>query len=124
MIVHLLATVVFDKSVPFNVILWFFNGAGLSLYLAEDVVNNASIDLESAGDRGGEARSTSESIQKKRKHDFEIQAQTNYSPKNLVPIAVKIAALEALETLLTVVCFHFRHTHIYRYMLCMHIIID
>ncbi|KAI3793537.1 hypothetical protein L1987_36156 [Smallanthus sonchifolius] len=82
-------------------------GVGLSLYLAEDVVNNASIDLDSVGDRGGEARSNSESMQKKRKHEmavmsFENQAQTNYLPKNPVPISVKIAALEALETLLTV----------------------
>ncbi|KAK1430110.1 hypothetical protein QVD17_12627 [Tagetes erecta] len=44
--------------------------AGLSLYIAEDVVNNASIDLESPGDRDGDARSLSESMQKKRKHEM------------------------------------------------------
>ncbi|KAK9061345.1 hypothetical protein SSX86_018525 [Deinandra increscens subsp. villosa] len=82
-------------------------GVGLSLYLAEDVVNNTSIDLDSVGDLGGKPRSDSESTQKKRKHEMafmslESQAQTNYLPKNPIPIAVKIAALEALETLLTV----------------------
>ncbi|XP_076946978.1 uncharacterized protein LOC143618766 isoform X2 [Bidens hawaiensis] len=78
-------------------------GVGLSLYLAEDVVNNASIDLDSVGDRG----SNSESTQKKRKHEMTNmllgnQAETSYLPKHPVPIAVKVAALEALETLLTV----------------------
>ncbi|KAI7758066.1 hypothetical protein M8C21_017372 [Ambrosia artemisiifolia] len=82
-------------------------GVGLSLYLAEDIVNNASIDLDSVGGRGDEARSNSESMQKKRKREmtampFGDQAQTAYLPKNPVPIAVKTAALEALETLLTV----------------------
>ncbi|XP_076957395.1 uncharacterized protein LOC143632860 isoform X1 [Bidens hawaiensis] len=78
-------------------------GVGLSLYLAEDVVNNASIDLDSVGDRG----SNSESTQKKRKHEMTNmllgnQAETIYSPKHPVPVAVKVSALEALETLLTV----------------------
>ncbi|KAK1435842.1 hypothetical protein QVD17_01612 [Tagetes erecta] len=47
--------------------------AGLSLYIAEDVVNNASIDLESPGDRDGDARSLSESMQKKRKHEMTVR---------------------------------------------------
>ncbi|KAD7479937.1 hypothetical protein E3N88_03073 [Mikania micrantha] len=82
-------------------------GVGLSLYLAEDVVSNASIDLDSVGDHDGEARSNSESMQKKRKHEMAFMpignlSETNYSPKNPIPVTVKIAALEALETLLTV----------------------
>ncbi|KAJ0657558.1 hypothetical protein HanLR1_Chr14g0548151 [Helianthus annuus] len=82
-------------------------GVGLSLYLAEDIVLNASTDLDSVGDRGDEARSNSESTQKKRKREMTVmpfgdQAQTVYLPKNPIPIALKIAALEVLETLLTV----------------------
>ncbi|KAD7479898.1 hypothetical protein R6Q59_008731 [Mikania micrantha] len=82
-------------------------GVGLSLYLAEDVVSNASIDLDSVGDHDGEACSNSESMQKKRKHEMAFMpignhSETNYSPKNPIPVTVKIAALEALETLLTV----------------------
>ncbi|KAM0011919.1 putative pre-rRNA-processing protein RIX1 [Helianthus debilis subsp. tardiflorus] len=82
-------------------------GVGLSLYLAEDIVHNASTDLDLVGDRGDEARSNSESTQKKRKREMTVmpfgdQAQTVYLPKNPIPIALKIAALEVLETLLTV----------------------
>lgn len=86
------------------------NWAGLTIYLAEDVVSNASIDLDSVGDRGGEACSNSEPVQKKRKHEMAVtshenQSETIYMRKNHVPVSLKIAALEALETLLTVVCF-------------------
>lgn len=90
-------------------------GVGITMYLAEDVTSNASVDLDSVGDDGGEAFSssvlkTSEAVpqpmQKKRKHDMTIslgnQPQTTSLRKNLTPISVKIAALEALETLLTV----------------------
>lgn len=82
------------------------------MYLAEDVVRNASMDLDSVGDRGGEASSDSEAIQKKRKHGMPItslenQPQTEFLHKNLTSISVKIAALEVLETLLTVVGFSF-----------------
>ncbi|GKE10286.1 proline-, glutamic acid- and leucine-rich protein 1, partial [Tanacetum coccineum] len=82
-------------------------GVGLTIYLAEDVVSNASIDLDSVGDRGGEACSNSEPVQKKRKHEMPVtshenQSATIYTRKNPVPISLKIAALEALETLLTV----------------------
>ena len=81
------------------------NWAGLTIYLAEDVVTSASIDLDSVGDRGGEACSNSEPVQKKRKHEMAVTSRENHMRKNPVPISLKIAALEALETLLTVVCF-------------------
>ncbi|PWA84735.1 hypothetical protein CTI12_AA083560 [Artemisia annua] len=82
-------------------------GVGLTIYLAEDVVSSASIDLDSVGDRGGEAFSNSEPVQKKRKHEMAVtshenQSETIHTHKNPVPISLKIAALEALETLLTV----------------------
>lgn len=84
-----------------------WNFAGLTIFLAEDIVRNAFIDLGSAGDSGGEACSSSEAFLKKRKHEMPTtlagnQPTTICSRNN--PISVKIAALEALETLLTVVC--------------------
>ncbi|GJR85158.1 RNA-directed DNA polymerase, eukaryota, reverse transcriptase zinc-binding domain protein [Tanacetum coccineum] len=93
-------------------------GVGLTIYLAEDVVSNASIDLGSVGDRGGEACSNSEPVQKKRKHEMPVtshenQSETIYTRKNPVPISLKIAALEALETLLTVWCGSTRHNSFY-----------
>ena len=79
----------------------------MTIYLAEDVVTSASSDLDSVGDRGGEACSNSEPLQKKRKHEMAVTSHENQSEtvctrKNPVPISLKI---EALETLLTVVCF-------------------
>ncbi|XP_023767642.1 uncharacterized protein LOC111916263 isoform X1 [Lactuca sativa] len=78
-------------------------GVGMTIYLAEDVISNASVDLDSTHVHGGEAQP----MNKKRKHEnaisfLENQSQIIYSPKNHVPISVKIAALGALETLLTV----------------------
>ncbi|KAJ9540229.1 hypothetical protein OSB04_026735 [Centaurea solstitialis] len=91
-------------------------GVGVTMYIAEDIVSNASADLDSVGDLGGESSSgsvlkTSEAVpqpmQKKRKHDMTItssgnQSQTTSLHNNPAPISVRIAALEALETLLTV----------------------
>ncbi|XP_071707764.1 uncharacterized protein [Rutidosis leptorrhynchoides] len=82
-------------------------GVGLTMHIAEDVVKNASMDLDSVGDRGGPPSSDLETTQKKRKHGMSItshenQPQTELSGKNVTQIPVKIAALEVLETLLTV----------------------
>ena len=84
------------------------------MYIAEDIVSNAFVDLDSVGESCSSSDlKTSEAVtqptQKKRKHDTTItssgnQSQTTSLRKNDSPISVKITALEALEALLTVVC--------------------
>ncbi|KAL4576739.1 hypothetical protein LXL04_012838 [Taraxacum kok-saghyz] len=66
-------------------------GVGMSIYISEDVVSNASIDLDSVSNHGDD-------MNKKRKHENQSQI---INPRR-IPITVKIAALEALESLLTV----------------------
>ncbi|CAL5322172.1 unnamed protein product [Camellia sinensis] len=97
-------------------------GLGIAVYLAKEVIDNASVDLDSIAYDGGGTSSSSaylkasndvllQRCQKKRKHastagsleeqpdrvDLEVGL-----PKDPTPISVKIAALEALEALLTV----------------------
>ncbi|KAI8031839.1 Proline-, glutamic acid- and leucine-rich protein 1 [Camellia lanceoleosa] len=97
-------------------------GLGIAVYLAKEVIDNASVDLDSIAYDGGGTSSSSaylkasndvllQPCQKKRKHastassleeqpdrvDLEVGL-----PKNPTPVSVKIAALEALEALLTV----------------------
>ncbi|KAL6967756.1 hypothetical protein U1Q18_033567 [Sarracenia purpurea var. burkii] len=92
---------------------------GIAVYLTQEVINNAIVDsITRQGDGTSTAWSKAsdgvllQSCQKKRKH-----AGTNASlgeqperlalevgvTKNATPISVKIAALEALEALLTVI---------------------
>lgn len=97
----------------------------MALCLAQDVVNNAIIDLSTTENKNGSILSGSNSAvstgaplpanRKKRKHgntNGPLQEYDNGGglgvevPKNLLvtPISLRIAALEALEALITVVC--------------------
>ena len=97
--------------------------AGIAVYLTQEVINNAFVDLDLIPCEGGGIPLSAYSkasngpllqpFQKKRKHagttasleedpdrvDLEVGVATNATP-----LSVKIAALEAIETLLTVVC--------------------
>lgn len=75
-------------------------GVGMAIYLSEDVISSGSIDLGSISDHVGE----SQPVNKKRKQENSITFLENQSQtrKNHISISVKIAALEALEALLTV----------------------
>ncbi|KAJ0230349.1 hypothetical protein HA466_0308530 [Hirschfeldia incana] len=86
-------------------------GVGMVMQLAEDIVSNASVDLDPKAVEGSiVASSTNHAVlkpcSKKRKHSgveaenaaIEVGVPHNHSSS---PISLKIAALEALETLLT-----------------------
>lgn len=96
----------------------------MALHLGQEVVNNALVDLKPVGDDNGftasipnpKAASSAvvQSSHRKRKHgttgsfehqndkiSFEVEALKNCQQS---PIALKIAAVEAIEVLLTVVC--------------------
>ncbi|GKV39759.1 hypothetical protein SLEP1_g47481 [Rubroshorea leprosula] len=96
-------------------------GVGMAMYLAHDIVDNASIDLnsvleENAGTSASDPNSIKiQSAKRKRKHGAsfesseEQQDKTNtglevgaHKKHKIIPISLKMAALEALETLLTV----------------------
>ncbi|KAJ0101543.1 hypothetical protein Patl1_05894 [Pistacia atlantica] len=97
-------------------------GVGMALYLGQEVVDNASVDLNPVGDDNGFTASipnlkaaslaVMQSSHRKRKHSstgsfeqqndkigFEVEALKN---RQQSPIALKIAAIEAIEVLLTV----------------------
>ncbi|MED6123205.1 hypothetical protein PIB30_046955 [Stylosanthes scabra] len=97
-------------------------GVGMAIYLAQEVVNNAFSDLETIENKSGGASNSSNSnssagslsapSRRKRKHkNAGDSLQENDDgglgsevPKNVpaTPISLRIAALEALETLITV----------------------
>ncbi|KAF8390224.1 hypothetical protein HHK36_024749 [Tetracentron sinense] len=97
-------------------------GAGMALYLAQEVISNAFVDLDSHGSGGASSNAysdvTTEALRqpshRKRKHvtttiGYPEEHQNGGGlevavPKNkpTTPISVKIAALQALEALLTV----------------------
>ncbi|EOA39675.1 hypothetical protein CARUB_v10008316mg [Capsella rubella] len=95
-------------------------GIGMAMQLAQDVVTNASADLDPRSVEGFDAVSSKnmsltngavpQACSKKRKHStnsgveadnsaFEVRVPHNHSSS---PITLKIASLEALETLLTI----------------------
>lgn len=97
----------------------------MALHLAEEVVDNACVDLNPAADENGCTTSSPtlkaaalvpmQSCHRKRKHgattgssvgQHEITGSSMEAPiKHLAsPTSLKIVALEAVETLLTVVC--------------------
>lgn len=97
--------------------------AGIAVYLTQEVIKNAFLDLETIAYEGGQTSSSAYSKasseillqpgQKKRKHSsttVSLDEQTDRVdlevgvPINPIPISLKIAALETLEALLTVVC--------------------
>ena len=97
----------------------------MALYLAQEVVHNAFTDLNDCSGRGASSfnsylpKSTSEVLQpsghRKRKHASGSATEqlngTNVGAEALdwkppAPLSVKIAALKALEALLTVVCIN------------------
>ncbi|CAH8390660.1 unnamed protein product [Eruca vesicaria subsp. sativa] len=86
-------------------------GLGMAMQLAEEIVSNASVDLDPTRVEGSDVVSTTilKPCSKKRKHStnsgveaenaaFEVGVPHSHSSS---PISLKIAALEALETLLT-----------------------
>ncbi|KAK6135923.1 hypothetical protein DH2020_030341 [Rehmannia glutinosa] len=94
--------------------------AGIAIHISQDIVSNVFIDLElPVGEKDGKSSGVqtkshagllSESSQRKRKHSImarssqEQPAHVHLEVENthsLTPISVKIAALEALEALLT-----------------------
>ncbi|XP_010257020.1 PREDICTED: proline-, glutamic acid- and leucine-rich protein 1-like isoform X2 [Nelumbo nucifera] len=98
-------------------------GVGMALYLAQEVTNNAIIDLDFIAYGWGRAsynpnsKATTEALHqpshRKRKHStitasFQVQQSgvgrevETVKNKQVTPIAVQIAALQALEALLTV----------------------
>lgn len=102
--------------------IWFICLSGMAVCLAQEVVNNAFIDLNPiANDSGGNSKLSTEVLlqtpqhsHRKRKHGassgslewHNTSRLDGGTPKNHTasPITVKIAALEALEALFTVVC--------------------
>ncbi|KAI3458851.1 hypothetical protein Pfo_015514 [Paulownia fortunei] len=95
-------------------------GIGIAIHISQDIVSNVFIDLDFLGsEKDGKSSGThtkvhpellSKSRQRKRKHSImarsfkEQPAQDGLEVEtlhNLTPISVKIAALEALEALLT-----------------------
>ena len=96
----------------------------MALYIAQEVVHNAFTDLNDCPGRGASSfnslpKSTSEVLQqsghRKRKHASGSATEqlngTNVGAEALdwkppAPLSVKIAALKALEALLTVVCIN------------------
>ncbi|KAL3838197.1 hypothetical protein ACJIZ3_022788 [Penstemon smallii] len=93
-------------------------GIGIAIHLNQDVINNILIDLDFLDGEKDKNLGTyskvpaellSESRQRKRKHSSimgpvqeQLTCDVQEALHNLTPITVKIAALEALETLLTV----------------------
>lgn len=93
------------------------------MYLTQDVISNTFIDLDYIGYTTGDSSSNLDSkisyealpqpVQKKRKHvstTGSLDEQPDkvglevMVPKTPTPMSVKIAALNTLETLLTMVC--------------------
>ena len=96
--------------------------AGIAIYLIQEIINNAFVDLDAhdqqrrSMDSATYSKASEEAIQqpsqRKRKHpttgSLEQSDQGGLEVdrfQNSTPISVRIAALEALEALLTVVCF-------------------
>ncbi|KAI8563442.1 hypothetical protein RHMOL_Rhmol03G0111600 [Rhododendron molle] len=96
-------------------------GVGMAVYLTQEVIKNAFLDLQTIAYEGGQTSSSAYSKasseillqpgQKKRKHSsttVSLDEQTDRVdlevgvPLNPIPISLKIAALETLEALLTV----------------------
>ncbi|XP_026381355.1 uncharacterized protein LOC113275975 [Papaver somniferum] len=94
-------------------------GVGMALYLAQEVINNAFVDLESLRNENSVASSSinakpatnlNQPGNRKRKHGTvrgDQQSGVNLEvallkSKSVTPISVQIAALQALEALLTV----------------------
>ncbi|KAF6140431.1 hypothetical protein GIB67_030512 [Kingdonia uniflora] len=94
-------------------------GVGMALYLAQDVINNAIVDLDSVSHGSGLASSNTYSkaatykynppSNRKRKQSTSTGSLAEHQslevePKNksITPISVQIAALQALEALLTI----------------------
>lgn len=90
----------------------------MALHLAEEVVDNACVDLNPAADENGCTTSSPtlkaaalvpmQSCHRKRKHGATTGSSVGQHEapiKHLAsPTSLKIVALEAVETLLTVVC--------------------
>ncbi|KAL3649681.1 hypothetical protein CASFOL_006084 [Castilleja foliolosa] len=95
-------------------------GIGTAIHISQDIVNNVCIDLDIlGGEKDGKSAGiqtnvhqglSNNSHQRKRKHSFMVRSSQEKSvhdhsevgnPHNSTPISVKIAALEALEALLT-----------------------
>ncbi|KAF3321111.1 proline-, glutamic acid- and leucine-rich protein 1 [Carex littledalei] len=89
-------------------------GAGMSLYLAEHVIGNASIDLDEVHENicisklGNEASLKGSPKKRKRgrsssqSNGVEEETKSVIAGKKSAPLSVKIAALRAMETLLSV----------------------
>ncbi|XP_059433960.1 uncharacterized protein LOC132167082 isoform X2 [Corylus avellana] len=90
-------------------------GVGMAVCLAQEVINNTFVDLNTIGNENGRTSSSANSKpssevlpqprHRKRKHvDTTGYLEEKHDPKNhaISPISVRIAALEALEALFTV----------------------
>lgn len=94
---------------------------GFAVHVSQDIVSNLFIDLDLlANEKDSNSSGTSTKIQPELSNEFHhkkrkrtkssLQEQPSHgsveaeTSDNLIPISVKIAALEALEALLTVVC--------------------
>ena len=95
---------------------------GIAIYLIQEVISNALLDLDPHGRESGGSYSAARSktlqdalqqcFQRKRKHPTSVESVGDQSVKgglevetsqNMTAISVRIAALEALEALLNVV---------------------
>lgn len=98
-----------------------FNFAGISTHLTDVIVNNSLMDLDERGTSSVAQQniypdSTTKTSNKKRKHASTSSSLDEQCDKdvfevevcsNMASLSVKIAALEALEALLAVVCLMF-----------------
>ncbi|KAL0303574.1 UNVERIFIED_CONTAM: hypothetical protein Sradi_6225500 [Sesamum radiatum] len=107
-------------------------GIGIAIHISQDIVSNVFMDLDFLGgekdDKSSGLRAkaqrelSSESRLKKRKHsslasslqDQPVQDGLEVEKLHLTPISVKIAALETLEALLTVLTIHTDEASRYR----------
>lgn len=93
--------------------------AGLAIHVSQDIISTVFIDLDFYGNENDSKSSctnskvqpeSSEHNKKRKRTKSSLQEQPAHGglevemSDNLTPISVKIAALEALEALLTVVC--------------------
>lgn len=91
--------------------------AGLAIHVSQDIISNVFIDLDFFGNENDSKSSgtnskvrPSEHNKKRKRIKSSLQEQPAHGGLEvemsdyLTPISVKIAALEALEALLTVVC--------------------
>lgn len=96
--------------------------AGLAIHVSQDIVSNVFIDLVFLGDEDGKSSGSNAKVQqellieshhKKRKHsamagsflEQSMQDSAEVEKPTMTPVPVRIAALEALEVVLTVVYF-------------------